>query len=395
MNIDIKKETARVFPEVVEIRRYLHSHPELGEHEQNTSAYVCRVLDKLGIPYRSGIAGYGIVAQIGHGSRAVGIRADMDALPVTECTGLEYASKTTGVMHACGHDMHTSILLGTGMLLKSLESEIDAAGGAVKLFFQPAEETVGGAERMIKEGALEDPRVEAVIALHVDPYHAPGTTVLCYGPMNAQTQGFKLLVHGRSCHGAHPDLGVDAIVMASDIVLSLQTLSSRFNAPTTPVIVTIGTIKAGTAANIVAGEVEMRGTMRALTPEVMDANKKRFEELIAGVASGYGGSAEVIWASDGYPALINDDEVTDIVKESAAELFGPDSVATMKEPSLGGDDFAFFTKAVKGCYFNIGVTEPGAPVYALHNEHFAPSEEAMKTGIAVETLAALKLLGMC
>lgn len=134
MNIDIKKETARVFPEVVEIRRYLHSHPELGEHEQNTSAYVCRVLDKLGIPYRSGIAGYGIVAQIGHGSRAVGIRADMDALPVTECTGLEYASKTTGVMHACGHDMHTSILLGTGMLLKSLESEIDAAGGAVKLF---------------------------------------------------------------------------------------------------------------------------------------------------------------------------------------------------------------------------------------------------------------------
>ena len=351
MNIDIKKETARVFPEVV--------------------------------------------AQIGHGSRAVGIRADMDALPVTECTGLEYASKTTGVMHACGHDMHTSILLGTGMLLKSLESEIDAAGGAVKLFFQPAEETVGGAERMIKEGALEDPRVEAVIALHVDPYHAPGTTVLCYGPMNAQTQGFNLLVHGRSCHGAHPDLGVDAIVMASDIVLSLQTLSSRFNAPTTPVIVTIGTIKAGTAANIVAGEVEMRGTMRALTPEVMDANKKRFEELIAGVASGYGGSAEVIWASDGYPALINDDEVTDIVKESAAELFGPDSVATMKEPSLGGDDFAFFTKAVKGCYFNIGVTEPGAPVYALHNEHFAPSEEAMKTGIAVETLAALKLLGMC
>ena len=319
----------------------------------------------------------------------------MDALPVTECTGLEYASKTTGVMHACGHDMHTSILLGTGMLLKSLESEIDAAGGAVKLFFQPAEETVGGAERMIKEGALEDPRVEAVIALHVDPYHAPGTTVLCYGPMNAQTQGFKLFVHGRSCHGAHPDLGVDAIVMASDIVLSLQTLSSRFNAPTTPVIVTIGTIKAGTAANIVAGEVEMRGTMRALTPEVMDANKKRFEELIAGVASGYGGSAEVIWASDGYPALINDDEVTDIVKESAAELFGPDSVATMKEPSLGGDDFAFFTKAVKGCYFNIGVTEPGAPVYALHNEHFAPSEEAMKTGIAVETLAALKLLGMC
>lgn len=390
--LDIKKEVEKIYPLAVEIRRHLHANPELSEHETETAKYISEILTEYGVRHTCGIAGNGIVAVIGEGERAAAVRADIDALPVTECTGLSCSSLRSGVMHACGHDMHTAILLTAGIILKSIESELTDANHAVKLFFQPAEETVGGAKRMIDEGCMQNPKVEGVIALHVDPANKSGTVALKYGPMNAQTQGFKLIVRGKSCHGAHPEGGIDAIVIASSIVNALQTIPSRFNAPTTPVVVTVGTFHAGEAGNIVSGEAVLTGTIRALKPDIMAANKTQFESVASGIASAWGGSAEVCWEDDFYPALINDDSVTALIEETAAELFGKEKIMIMKEPSLGADDFAFFTEAVKGSYFNLGTAVDGEPVYPLHNEHFAPCEEAMKTGIAVETAAVLKLL---
>lgn len=390
--MNIIEETERIYPKVVEMRRHLHENPELSEHEKETSEFVAARLAELGIPFSDHVAGYGIVAQIGTGDHAVGIRADMDALPVTEATGLACSSKNPGVMHACGHDFHTAILLGVAELLKKYEDEVNAKHGAVKLFFQPSEETVGGADRMIKEGWLENPKVTAMIALHVDPNYPSGKTVLRYGPMNAETQDFRLKAIGTSCHGAHPEKGIDAIVMASSMIMELQTISSRYNAPTTPVIVTVGTITAGDAGNVVAGEAVMTGTMRALEPGVMAENKKLFEMIVNGVAASYGGRAEVKWGNDGYPALINDDDINDCVRKNAVMLFGEDNIEIMPDASLGGDDFAFFTKRIKGAYFNIGTAAEGAPYYALHNEHFSPDESAMKTGIAVNVATALDLL---
>ena len=391
--MDILKETEKIYPEIVAIRRHFHMHPELSECETETAAFVAAKLEEYGIPYTAHVAGVnGIVAQIGHGNHAVGIRADMDALPVTEATGLEYCSQNPGVMHACGHDMHTAMLLGTGKLLKGIEAEIDAMDGAVKLFFQPAEETIGGAEPMIQAGFLENPQVERVFSLHVDPNYPVGSIVLKYGPMNAQTQGFTIHAEGVSCHGAHPEGGVDAIVMASEIVLALQTISSRYNAPTTPVIVTVGTFNSGTASNIVSGESILTGTMRALRGEVMERNMKLVETLVDGIGKAYGGHAWVEWADDFYPALINDDKVTATVEQVAAELLGKDKINFMPEPSLGADDFAFFTRAVPGTYFNVGTAVEGQPFYSLHNEHYAPAEEALKVGMAMEVASALRLL---
>ncbi|MDY6038714.1 MAG: M20 family metallopeptidase [Eubacterium sp.] len=390
--MDIKKEIEQIYPEIVKIRRHLHENPELSEHEEKTAAYVCDILDKHNIKYQSGIAGFGIVAQIGGGSKAVGIRADMDALPVLEATDLDFASKTDGVMHACGHDIHTAILLGSAMLLKKMENKINRVDGAVKLFFQPAEETVGGAEKMIAAGCLENPKVDRVISLHIDPVYPSGSVIFKYGAMNAATQGFNIIVNGKSCHGAHPEGGIDAIVVASEIVTSLQTISSRFNAPTTPVIVTVGAFHAGDAGNVIAGTAKLTGTVRALAPDVMDASKEQLERIARGIASAYGGTAEVIWHNDGYPALINDDETTALVESCAKELYGDENIIIMPEPSLGADDFAYFTEAAKGCYFNIGVTKQGETIHPLHNEHLSPDEESMKTGIAVEIASVIKML---
>jgi amidohydrolase len=392
--MDILKAIDKIYPEITEIRRHIHMYPELGEEERETSAFICRKLDEYGISYQSGVAGYGVVGQVGKGSRAVGIRADIDALPIHEATGLPYASKVPGVMHACGHDMHTAILIGTGKILKELEEKIDEVDGAVKLFFQPSEESIGGAERMIAEGHLKNPEVESMIAIHVDPNYPAGTIVLKYGPMNAETQGFRLTVRGKSCHGAHPDLGIDTIVLTAEIIMGIQTISSRFNDPDTPVVVTVGSIHGGDAGNVIPGEVTMKGTMRTLSHEMMEKNKKQLHRIATGIAEAYGGSAILEFESGGYPALINDDDVIGVVENNARRFLGEDKVAIMKTTSLGGDDFAFFTKATKGAYFNLGTAVEGQPFYALHNEHYAPAEEAMKNGMAIEVLSALDLLGV-
>ena len=389
--MDYIKEAEEIFEEAKEIRRYLHMHPELSEEEYETKKYITDFLDRHNIKYYTGENDNSIVAEAGKDpSKAVGIRADFDALPITEDTGLPYASCTKGVMHACGHDMHTAILMCTAAILKKHEDKIP---GTVKFFFQPAEETIGGAEPMIKSGCLKNPETDVVIALHVDPSSPSGNIVLKYGPMNAAATGFSIVVRGKGCHGAHPDMGVDPVVVSASIILALQSISSRFNAPTTPVIVTVGSIHGGSAGNVIPETVTLSGTVRALDNKTFRDTINHVNEIASFTAKSYGAEAEVKWADDFYPPLINNNEVTKVLENTAKELFGESKVELMEEPSLGADDFSFFTEAAKASYFNMGTAIKGEPFYPLHSEKMNPDETTLKTGIAMFTASVFSLLG--
>lgn len=370
-------EALAVAPWVTELRRELHRQPELSGKEVNTLVRIARELQELDISFEQYPGTKGITATIGSGDRCIALRADVDALPVEENTGLPFASQNAGVMHACGHDVHTAIALGAARVLKAREQEL---GGRIKLFFQPAEETTGGAVGMIEHGAMEG--VDAILALHVDPTIPVGTVSLLPGKMNAKVIDLHIRVVGQSCHGAHPEQGTDAIVAAAHIITALQTVASRQTAPTKPVVVTIGTIRGGTKANIVAGEVTLSGTVRVLEDALGETVKAQITGIAQSVAAAWGASAEVRLHDDN-PALANDRSLTYAMGGLATELLGKEHVIYAEEPSLGADDFAFFSQLAPGCYFNIGTKAPGQTGQALHASTFAPDEGCIPLGIAL------------
>ncbi len=377
----------------VEIFHHLHMHPELSEMEKETADFICQTLDNLKIPYQRNVAGHGIIGLIsGKGDGCIGIRADIDALPVTETTNLPYKSQNCGVMHACGHDMHISILLGTAMVLKEM-ADTDKLPGSVKLFFQPSEETIGGADAMIKAGAMENPKVSTTLGLHVDPALEVGSLLLCKGAMNAAVDDFSCTVQGKQSHGAKPENGVDPIVVAADIIMSLQTIASRMTSPTNPVVITIGQLNAGAAPNIIPDKAVMTGTLRALSNETLDFIRKKTELIAETTASMYDASVDFSWMNAPFPPLINDGEVTRVLEQAAENCPHIDQVVYMPEPSMGADDYAFFTQAAPGAYFNVGCTKKGGQWYPLHNPNFAAEEETIICGIEIEVNGALALLG--
>ena len=388
---EIKAQMEQVGEEVLAFRRDLHMHPELSEQEIRTEEKICSRLDALQIPYQRGVAGHGVCAVIRGttADRTVGIRADIDALPVAEQTELAYASLNLGVMHACGHDMHTAILLGTAAILKQ---NADTLPGTVKLFFQPSEETIGGAKQMIDAGCLEDPHVENVIALHVDPMTDLGKLKFTKGCMNAATTEMELTVRGKACHGAHPDTGIDALPPACSIVAALQTIVSRNLAPTTPAVVTVGTFQSGTAKNVISGEAKLGGTIRALDLGVMAYLKERVQKIAVDTAEAYGASCEVFF-EDSYPPLRNSDELSALLLPAMEEVFGTENILRNEIPSLGADDFSYFTQTCRGLYFDLGTHDPCSDEYfPLHSEHFAPQEEAVKVGMLAELTAVYTIL---
>ncbi len=392
----VKQRIDEFFPQIVAFRRDLHAHPELSGQEDRTSRRIAEELEKLGLSYRVTPEKAVIGTVFGKGAEpsgkytGVGIRADFDALPITEATGLPYASTNPGVMHACGHDMHTAMLLGSAMVLNSMP---EAFGGSVKLLFQPNEERDGGAENMIKAGCMENPAVNAVISFHIEPGIPTGWIQFCPGKMNAATCDLHIEVEGVACHGAHPDRGIDAILAASNIVTALQAVVARNLAPTQPGVVTVGQFHAGNADNVVAGSALLTGTLRALDMKTMAQIKQLVTQTAEGVAAGYGAKAKVT-LTDGYPSLENDVELGKYLQELAIELVGEDHLDYMEEPSMGADDFAFFTQYCDGVYMNLGTTPEGwsGKPQALHNEYLCPDEEAMKTGILMEVMTALRLL---
>ena len=384
----LREAVKEILPEAIAMRRYLHNHPELSGQELQTRAYICRMLAQWEIPYTLCTRNLGVVADIGHGSPCVALRADMDALPVTEQTGLPYASETNGVMHACGHDVHVAALLAAGKILKEREQTL---GGTVRLLFQPAEETTGGAADMIAEGCMQNPAVSAVMGFHVDPGRPAGMAAFFPGTMNAAATDFTLIVRGKGCHGAHPDEGVDAIVAAAQVVCALQSVVSRSIAPTNCGVVTIGTVQGGTKENIIADSVTMTGTIRALSSDTHQKLKETVSRIVTHTAEAYGASAELDM-EDLCPALTNDAALTAQMLELSRTMLGSAQTAQMEHPSLGADDFAFFSNAAPGCYFNVGARTEGLEGQMLHSPMFEPDERCLETAILLSAAGALERL---
>ena len=381
----------KAYTKAVEIRNEIHMNPELSEEEKETSCLIASRLSELGIEYRENVAGYGIVGTIPgkDKSRAIAIRADIDALPIVEMLESPIKSRKPGVMHACGHDMHTAILLGAAEVFNEIRDELPIS---VRLIFQPAEETVGGADPMIKAGALDDIKVESIIALHVEPKYDAGIVELVPGVMNAAITDFWITVRGKSCHGAHPDKGLDPIPCACNMVMSYQTILTRRIDPAAGALITTGTFHSGTKENVIPDIAELTGTIRALNTKDMDLITEEFPVMMESIAKGYGCTAD-IRLEESFPNLVNDDRILDKLHNAFRELVGEENIVVNSVPSLGGDDFAYFCHAAPSCFYNIGCHKPGDPhTFGLHSDVFDPDEKCMLTGIATEVFGALELM---
>lgn len=368
----------------------LHRCPELGRRETRTAELIRRRLDELGIPHVP-LVDTGTMAMISgrQPGRTIGFRADIDALPITEDTGLPYSSQNPGVMHACGHDFHTAALLGAAELL---QKHRDAFTGAVKFFFQPDEEGDGGAARMIAAGCMEDPRVDAMLCCHVESGIPTGTAAVRPGPICAASNPFSVTLRGRGSHGAKPHLGTDVIAAGAQIITALQTISSRRVSPTDPVVVTVGTFHAGEAGNVLPEEARFSGMIRTMSAGVREQVKADFRAIVTGVASAMGVEAE-IRMTDGYPCCHNDRALTELLAGAAAKVLGEGNVLEQEAPTLGTDDFGYFSALVPGCYYYIGVGNADRGfTFPNHNPHFAADPDALPLAAAVEAQAALDFL---
>ena len=366
-----------------ELRREIHRHPELGFEEVRTAALIERELDALGIEHRR-IATTGVVAVVrGAGNGPVaGLRADMDALPLTERSGESFSSEVSGKMHACGHDAHTAMLLGAARLLQEVRAEL---GGDVVLLFQPAEEGPGGALPMIEAGAMNDPRIDAVVMLHVDSRLATGTIGFSPGVVNAAADEFHIEIVGKGGHGASPHTAVDTIPCAAAAVLALQNLAARETDPLETVVVTIGTIEGGYRNNIIADSVRLTGTFRSQNPAVRAGLEPRARRILEGIASAYGTRAElkVIY---GYPPVVNDAALAESFRAYLSRT-APALPVAAPPPTMGGEDFAYFAERAPGLMIRLGIRNDAAgSIHPGHSPQFRIDEDAIPVGI--ETLVA-------
>ena len=371
---------------MVDIRRRLHRIPERGFAEVKTQQVIMETLDALGIPYtteRTWVVG---VIEGALPGQVVALRADMDALPLEEPEGLPFRSEHPGMMHACGHDAHMTMVLGAAKVLMGMR---DRLPGTVKLLFQPAEETDGGAEPMVQRGVMENPHVDRVYGLHVQPYLPVGVIETRAGTLNASTDDVELTIHGRSSHGAYPESGADAIVCAAQVITSLQTLVSRNVSPLASAVLSLGMISGGTAGNIICDRVSLRGTLRTANGEIRAMMKRRIAEVASGVAAAVGCTAEVCITS-GYAALVNDEAEAGRVMRVGARLLGEKNVVRKAAPSMGGEDFSFFCESVPGAFFHLGcVKKEDMPAPLLHSRDFHLDEDCLTVGAMMHVALVL------
>lgn len=370
----------------INTRRELHKIPELDFELPKTVAYVSSLLDEMKLSYKTRIGKSGIVVDIpGKNSNiTIALRADMDALPILECGNKEYTSTISGHMHACGHDSHTAILLGVA---KIISENRDTLPCNVRLLFQPAEETNGGAVPMINDGCLEG--VDAIFGLHVDPTIECGVVGIKYGAYCASSTDVVIEVEGKSCHGAYPSQGIDAIVAACGIVTTVQSVISRNVDSRDSAVLSFGKIIGGEKENIVAQKVVISGTLRTLSNAIKNRVKERVQEMVEYTAKGYGATGKVTY-TDGYTALINHDEYLDIVKTNSLEVLGEKGVYTKPLANMGVEDFAYFVEKVPGAFFNLGVGNTQKGITApLHNDKFDIDEDSLAIGVKLQLLNIL------
>jgi len=372
---------------LIQIRRAIHRQPELGFQEFKTAQLVAGTLTELGIRVETEVGLTGVVGYLGEGRPTIALRADMDALPIQELNDVPYASQVPGVMHACGHDAHVACLLGAAMLLSQTELR-----GQVRFIFQPSEEGQdeegkSGAMRMVEAGVMEG--VDAVVALHTHADTLAGTIGLLPGPMMAAADTFHATILGQACHGAYPHKGTDAIVLAAQVIMAVQTIVSRRIRPLDSGVITVGTIQGGTKTNIVTDRVELAGTIRSFKPEI---RQQIFDELerACGVARALGGDYE-LKITPGYPTTANDKALTEFVRQVGIDLLGPDKVGEA-EAEMGAEDFSFLVAYAPGCFFRLGVGFPDQEPRRGHNPYFDVNEDALPIGAAILAEVARRYL---
>ncbi len=387
MLTQIKDIVTKISPRLIEIRRHLHSHPELSGEEYQTAAFVAGVLSSSGLHVVEGVGKTGVVGELtgsAEDKRILAIRADMDALPIQELAQLDFASRVPGVMHACGHDVHTTVGLGTAMVLAELS---DRLPGKTRFLFQPAEEIAQGANWMVNDGAMED--VSAILGLHVFPSIPGGSVGLRYGALTAAADDLEIVIFGESGHGARPHQAIDAIWIASQVVTTLQQAISRTHNPLRPVVLSIGQIQGGRAPNIIADKVELKGTVRSLHPETRSQLPEWIETIVANICNSYGAKYQVNYRQ-GVPSVQNDADLTQILQSAAEEAWGCDRVQLLPEPSLGAEDFSVYLDWAPGTMFRLGVGLAEGANHPLHHPLFTIDESAIMTGVVTLAYTAYK-----
>ena len=384
MNSRIAQLSEDIHEKVTLIRHDIHQHPEISYTESRTAGVIEAFLDEIGISHQR-CTDTGVIGVIGTGDdHVVGLRSEIDALEMPDLSGLPYASVNEGIAHACGHDGHTAILLGTAWVLRQLENELH---GTVKLIFQPAEEGGAGANKMIEHGVLDPPTPEAIFALHGWPGLSVGKAGFRFGSAMASVDNFEIVVKGKGTHGAMPHAGVDPITIAGRIIEGIQLIRSRMINPLKPVVITIGTIHGGSTVNVIPDKVTMTGTIRTLNPEIRAMVPPMMERMAVETARASNGEA-VYSTLDGYPPTINEKRSTAFARDVLHEILGPENIVEIKEPVMGGEDFAYYLEKIPGTFLRLGVGDRPS----LHNSLYDFNDEAIPVGIRIMAGIAVKFL---
>ena len=371
--------TERFSPRLIEIRRHLHAHPELSGQERQTAAYIAGVLSSCGLDVREEVGRTGVIGELpgdGRDRRTLALRVDMDALPISEAVEVPFRSHNPGVMHACGHDLHSTLGLGVAMVLTHLDASLP---GTLRLLFQPAEETTEGARWLVEAGAMAG--VSAIFGVHVYPTIPARTIGIRYGALTAAADDLEIVIEGEAGHGARPHEAIDAIWIAAQVVSNLQQAIARTRNPLRPAVLTFGTISGGRAPNVIADRVELAGTARTLDPETRAALPDWIERIVAGTCNSYGARYQLRYTPR-VPGVCNDPALTQILERAARSALGDDCVRLIHEASMGAEDFSRFLECAPGSMCRLGVGFADRPNHPLHHPKFEPDETAIAAGVA-------------